>query len=48
MVQFVQQEYCALKSELAQLELDLTAQRDTVTKTKHERDDIRAENAKLK
>merc|ERR1719326_2764283 len=47
-VQFVQQEYCALKSELAQLELDLTAQRDTVTKTKHERDDIRAENAKYR
>merc|ERR1719223_538798 len=47
-VQFVQGEYCALKSELAQLELDLTAQRDTVTKTKHERDDIRAENAKYR
>jgi len=47
-VQFVQQEYLALKSELAQLELDLAAQRDTVTKTKHERDDIRSENAKYR
>merc|ERR1719253_2323410 len=47
-VQFVQQEYLALKAELAQLELDLAAQRDTVTKTKHERDDIRSENAKYR
>lgn len=47
-VQFVQQEYLALKSELAQLELDLAAQRDTVTKTKHERDDIRVENNKYR
>lgn len=47
-VQFVQQEYLGLKSELAQLEQDLAAQRDTVTKTKHERDDIRAENAKYR
>jgi len=47
-VQFVQQEYLALKGELAQLDLDLAAQRDTVTKTKHERDDIRGENAKYR
>merc|ERR1712066_1202576 len=47
-VQFVQQEYLALKSSLAQLDLDLAAQRDLVTKTKHERDDIRAENAKYR
>jgi len=47
-VQFVQQEYLALKNELAQLDLDLAAQRDTVTKTKHERDDIRSENAKYR
>lgn len=45
-VQFVQQEYLALKSELAQLDLDLAAQRDLVTKTKHERDDVRTEIAK--
>lgn len=45
-VQFVQQEYLALKSELAQLDLDLAAQRDLVTRTKHERDDVRGEIAK--
>merc|ERR1719183_3057305 len=39
-VQFVQQEYLALKGELGQLDLDLAAQRDTVTKTKHERDTV--------
>jgi len=47
-VQFVQQEYWGLKSELAQLELDLAAQRDTVTKTKHEREEIRSDNAKYR
>merc|ERR1719310_2542167 len=47
-VQFVQQEYLGLKSELAQKDLDLAAQRDLVTKTKHERDDIRGENAKYR
>lgn len=45
-VQFVQQEYLALKSELAQLDLDLAAQRELVTRTKHERDDIRGDIAK--
>merc|ERR1712176_837057 len=45
-VQFVQQEYLKLKSELAQLDLDLAAQRELVTTTKHERDDVRTEIAK--
>merc|ERR1711874_266076 len=35
-VQFVQQEYQALKQQLAQLESDLTAQRDVVGSTKKE------------
>merc|ERR1712217_640182 len=47
-VQFVQQEYLALKSELAQLDQDLAAQRDLVAKTKHERDEHRAEYGKLR
>merc|ERR1719389_1464180 len=47
-VQFVQQEYQALKAELAQLDQDLAAQRDLVAKTKHERDDYRTDNAKLR
>ncbi|CAE8585961.1 unnamed protein product [Polarella glacialis] len=47
-VQFVQQEYQVLKAELAQLDQDLGAQRDLVAKTKHERDEHRAEFAKLK
>jgi len=47
-VQFVQQEYQVLKSELSQLDQDLGAQRDLVAKTKHERDEHRAEFAKLK
>jgi hypothetical protein len=47
-VQFVAQEYAELRNKLAQLELDLASQRDTVTKTKHERDDIRTENAKYR
>merc|ERR1712176_1377624 len=47
-VQFVQQEYLKLKSDMAQLDLDLAAQRELVTTTKHERDDIRAENAKYR
>merc|ERR1712072_424737 len=47
-VQFVQQEYLSLKSELAQLDLDLAAQRDLVTTTKRERDDVRAEIAKYR
>ena len=47
-MQFVQQESQALKKELGQLTQDLEAQRDLVAKTKHERDDYRAENAKLR
>eukprot|EP00747_Dinoflagellata_sp_TGD_P162495 gnl/TRDRNA2_/TRDRNA2_180168_c0_seq1.p1 gnl/TRDRNA2_/TRDRNA2_180168_c0~~gnl/TRDRNA2_/TRDRNA2_180168_c0_seq1.p1 ORF type:complete len:558 (+),score=190.93 gnl/TRDRNA2_/TRDRNA2_180168_c0_seq1:90-1676(+) len=47
-VQFVQQEYQALKADLAQLDQDLAAQRDLVAKTKHERDDYRTDNAKLR
>merc|ERR1712176_781825 len=47
-VQFVQQEYQVLKAELAQLDLDLAAQRELVTTTKHERDDHRSEYGKLR
>merc|ERR1719401_629309 len=47
-VQFVQQEYQVLKAELAQLDQDLAAQRDLVAKTKHERDEHRAEYGKLR
>merc|ERR1719253_852086 len=47
-VQFVQQDYQLLKSELSQLDQDLAAQRDLVAKTKHERDEHRLEYGKLK
>jgi len=47
-VQFVQQEYQGLKGELAQLDQHLAAQRDLVARTKHERDEHRAEFGKLK
>merc|ERR1712187_340758 len=47
-VQFVQQEYQVLKSELAQLVQDLAAQRDLVAKTKKERDEHRSEYGKLR
>jgi len=47
-VQFVQQEYQALKANVTQLDTDLAAQRDLVAKTKHERDDYRSDNVKLK
>merc|ERR1712050_192824 len=47
-VQFVQQEYQVLKGDLAQLDQDLAAQRDLVAKTKHERDEHRAEYGKLR
>lgn len=47
-VQFVQQEYQTLKAELARLDQDLAGQRDLVAKTKHERDDHRLENGKLR
>merc|ERR1719436_1345140 len=47
-VQFVQQEYSVLKSDLANLDQELAAQRDLVAKTKHERDEHRAEYGKLR
>merc|ERR1711972_264858 len=47
-VQFVQQDYQSLKSELAQLDQDLAAQRDLVAKTKHERDEHREDSGKLR
>merc|ERR1712039_1077193 len=47
-IQFVQQDYQSLKSELAQLDQDLAAQRDLVAKTKHERDEHRADSGKLR
>lgn len=37
-----------MKSELAQLDQELAAQRDLVAKTKHERDEHRAESGKLR
>lgn len=47
-LQFIQQENQVLKAELAQLDQELASQRDLVAKTKHERDDYRSENAKLR
>jgi len=47
-VQFVQQEYQALKGELSSLDQHLAAQRDLVAKTKHERDEHRSEYGKLR
>merc|ERR1712151_704193 len=47
-VEFVKQGYQSLKAELAQLDQDLAAQRDLVAKTKHERDEHRAEYGKLR
>merc|ERR1712118_402945 len=47
-LQFIQQENQVLRADLAQLDTELASQRDLVTKTKHERDDYRSENAKLR
>merc|ERR1719326_2212460 len=47
-LQFIQQENQMLSQDLAQLDQELASQRELVAKTKHERDDIRAENAKLR
>merc|ERR1719421_827062 len=47
-VQFNTQEFHELKKELEQLDKELSSQRDLVAKTKHERDDYRNENAKLR
>merc|ERR1719446_2005683 len=47
-VQFVQQEYQALKAELQSLDQHLAAQRDLVAKTKHERDEHRQDFQRLR
>merc|ERR1712118_537817 len=47
-LQFIQQENQVLRADLAQLDTELASQRDLVAKTKHERDDYRSENAKLR
>merc|ERR1712187_47339 len=47
-VQFVQQEYSVLKSDLANLDQELATQRDLVAKTKKERDEHRSEYGKLR
>merc|ERR1712072_79419 len=47
-LQFIARENGKLKSELARLDQELASQRDLVAKTKHERDDFRVENAKLR
>merc|ERR1719421_1204191 len=47
-VQFIQQENQVLRADLSQLDTELASQRDLVAKTKHERDDYRSENAKLR
>merc|ERR1712093_452028 len=47
-LQFIARENEKLKSELARLDQELASQRDLVAKTKHERDDFRADNAKLR
>merc|ERR1711964_304922 len=47
-LQFIGTENGKLKSELARLDAELATQRDLVAKTKHERDEFRQENAKLR
>merc|ERR1719393_265771 len=47
-LQFIARENAKLKAELARLDQELASQRDLVAKTKHERDDFRVENAKLR
>jgi len=47
-LQFIQQENQVLRADLSQLDTELASQRDLVAKTKHERDDYRSENAKLR
>merc|ERR1711964_296402 len=47
-LQFISAENGKLKTELARLDNELATQRDLVAKTKHERDDFRGENAKLR
>jgi len=43
-LQFVQAENQVLKHDLADLEIELTNKRDSLTQIKHERDSLRAEN----
>merc|ERR1711964_753705 len=47
-LQLIARENAKLKAELARLDQELASQRDLVAKTKHERDDFRADNAKLR
>merc|ERR1719159_506116 len=47
-LQFIARENAKLKAELARLDQELASQRDLVAKTKHERDDFRVENSKLR
>merc|ERR1711907_248320 len=47
-LQFIGRENAKLKQELQRLDQELASQRDLVAKTKHERDDFRVENAKLR
>ncbi|CEM07866.1 unnamed protein product [Vitrella brassicaformis CCMP3155] len=47
-LQFLHYEVDTLRQELSQLESELSSQRDLVAKTKHERDDYRLENVKLR
>merc|ERR1711918_135350 len=47
-VQFVQTEYQKLKQERTRLDQELATQREQVTSTKRERDELRAEFNKLK
>merc|ERR1719253_708302 len=47
-LQFIGRENAKLKQELQRLDQELASQRDLVAKTKHERDDYRGENAKLR
>eukprot|EP01028_Stygiella_incarcerata_P007165 TRINITY_DN293_c0_g5_i1.p1 TRINITY_DN293_c0_g5~~TRINITY_DN293_c0_g5_i1.p1 ORF type:complete len:464 (-),score=144.34 TRINITY_DN293_c0_g5_i1:1131-2522(-) len=47
-LQFVQQENQALKKELAEIELEVTEHRDTITRAKAEREKLKGENSHLK
>mmetsp|Transcript_38834 Transcript_38834/g.101567 ORF Transcript_38834/g.101567 Transcript_38834/m.101567 type:complete len:110 (-) Transcript_38834:426-755(-) len=47
-LQFIQQENQKLKMDLAQLDHELASERDQVARTKHERDEFRSQNAKLR
>merc|ERR1712072_1220778 len=47
-LQFIGRENAKFKADLSRLDQELASQRDLVAKTKHERDDYRTENAKLR